>query len=82
MRVENQKKQTLLSVTFFVQNQLLQAQRNQDLIEEEEYYESVSTMFITSLGENVLFVCVIFSVLLLERLFKGVFEIRIYYEIP
>ena len=27
---------------YFVQNQLLQAQQNQDLIEEEEYYESVS----------------------------------------
>lgn len=76
------KKKTLLSVTFFVQNQLLQAQRNQDLIEEEEYYESVSAIFITSLVENVLFVCVIFSGLLLERLCKGVFEIRIYYQIP
>ena len=27
---------------FVVQDQLLQAQRNQDLIEEEEYYDSVS----------------------------------------
>lgn len=42
----------------------------------------MSTIFITSLVENVLFVCVIFSGLLLERLCKGVFEIRIYYQIP
>ena len=27
---------------FVVKDQLLQAQRNQDLIEEEEYYDSVS----------------------------------------
>ena len=27
---------------YVVQDQLLQAQRNQDLIEEEEYYDSVS----------------------------------------